>query len=143
MTRTSNNGVGPCVNQRAAIMNNAHASAAVAIHADGGPPDGRGFAILEPIADGTNDAVIAPSARLGDDIRAALRAGTAMPPSNYDGVNGLKARDDLAGLNLTRVPTVLVEVGNMRNATDAALLASAPFQQQVARALTTAIIRFL
>jgi N-acetylmuramoyl-L-alanine amidase len=143
MTRASNNGVGPCVNQRAAIMNNAHANAAIAIHADGGPPDGRGFAILEPIADGTNSAVIAPSARLGDDIRAALLAGIVMPPSNYDGVDGLKARDDLAGLNLARVPTVLIEVGNMRNATDAGLLTSGPFQQQVAQALAAAIISFL
>jgi N-acetylmuramoyl-L-alanine amidase len=143
MTRYGNNGIGPCVNQRAAIINAAHADAAIAIHADGGPPEGRGFAILEPVADGGNDAVIAPSARLGDDIRAALLAGTAIPPSDYDGVNGLKARDDLAGLNLTQVPTVLVEVGNMRNATDASLLTSAPFQQQVARALTSAIVRFL
>lgn len=143
MTRASNNGVGPCVNQRAAIMNHAHVNAAIAIHADGGPPDGRGFAILEPIADGANNAVIAPSALLGDDIRAALLAGTVMPASNYDGVNGLKARDDLAGLNLTQVPAVLIEVGNMRNATDAGLLISAPFQQQVARALTTAMISFL
>ena len=143
MTRASNNGVGPCVNQRAAIMNNAHANAAIAIHADGGPPDGRGFAILEPIADGANNAVIAPSARLGDDIRAALLTGTVMPASDYDGVDGFKARDDLAGRNLTQVPTVLIEVGNMRNATDAGLLTSAPFQQQVARALTTAVIRFL
>jgi N-acetylmuramoyl-L-alanine amidase len=143
MTRAGNDGVGPCVNQRAAIMNNAHANAAIAIHADGGPPDGRGFAILEPIADGANSAVIAPSARLGDAVRAALLAGTAMPPSDYDGVGGFKARDDLAGLNLTRVPTVLIEVGNMRNATDAALLTSAPFQQQVAQALAAAIISFL
>jgi N-acetylmuramoyl-L-alanine amidase len=143
MTRAANNGVGPCVNQRAAIMNDAHVNAAIAIHADGGPPDGRGFAILEPIADGANNAVIGPSGLLGADIRAALLARTAMPPSNYDGVNGLKARDDLAGLNLTQVPTVLIEVGNMRNATDASLLISAPFQQQVARTLTTAIISFL
>jgi N-acetylmuramoyl-L-alanine amidase len=143
MTRASNNGVGPCVNQRAAIMNSAHANAAIAIHADGGPPDGRGFAILEPIADGANNAVVAPSARLGDDIRASLLTGTVMPASNYDGVDGFKARDDLAGLNLTQVPTVLIEVGNMRNATDASLLTSAPFQQQVARALTVAAIRFL
>jgi N-acetylmuramoyl-L-alanine amidase len=143
MTRTSNDGVGPCVNQRAAIMSNAHANAAIAIHADGGPPGGRGFAVLEPIADGANNAVIAPSATLGDDVRAALLAGTAMPASDYDGVGGLKARDDLAGLNLTQVPTVLIEVGNMRNATDVGLLTSAPFQQQVASALTTAIIEFL
>ena len=68
---------------------------------------------------------------------------TSMPESTYDGVNGIAQRDDLAGLNLTTMPKVLIECGNMRNATDAALLTSTAFQQQVARALEAAIIRFL
>ena len=143
MTRTSNDGVGPCVNQRAAIINTAHANVGIAIHADGAAPTGRGFAILEPVADGPNDPVIAASANFGNDVRAALLTGTPMPPSNYDGINGIKERDDLGGLNLTHVPMVLVEVGNMRNATDAALLTSPAFQQKVARAFVTAIIQFL
>ena len=62
LTRTSNTGVGPCVTERAALGNQAHASAAVSIHADGGPPGGRGFAVLEPVADGINDAIVGPSA---------------------------------------------------------------------------------
>ena len=37
MTRTSNDGVGPCVTTRAEIINNARAGVAVDIHADGGP----------------------------------------------------------------------------------------------------------
>jgi len=143
MTRTSNDGVGPCVNRRSAIINSAHADAAVDIHADGAPPSGRGFAILEPVADGPNDRVIASSARLGADVRAAMLAGTTMPVSNYDGTNGIKDRDDLAGLNLTTVPKVLIEVGNMKNATDAEMLTSPAFQQRVAAALLQAIITFL
>ena len=111
--------------------------------ADGGPASGRGFAILEPIADGPNDKVITSSVRFGHDIRSALLARTPMPVSTYDGVNGFTFRDDLAGLNLTRVPKVLIECGNMRNATDAALLTSARFQKRSARAIETAIIRFL
>jgi N-acetylmuramoyl-L-alanine amidase len=66
-----------------------------------------------------------------------------MPVSSYDGTDGLQPRNNLAGLNLTTVPKVLIECGNMRNATDAALLTSAAFQEQVARALEAAIIRFL
>jgi N-acetylmuramoyl-L-alanine amidase len=57
--------------------------------------------------------------------------------SDY-GVDGLAARDDLAGLNLTTVPKVLIEWGNMRNATDAALLSTAGFQRRAARALAAA-----
>ncbi len=49
----------------------------------------------------------------------------------------------LAGLNLTTVPKVLIETGNMRNATDAALLTSASGQRRIAQALEAAINRFL
>ena len=143
MTRTSNTGVGPCVNRRAQIIDASHANVAVDIHADGGPSWGRGFAILKPVADGPNDKVIAPSNRLATDIRAAMLADTAMPVSNYDGTQGFKDRTDLAGLNLTPVPKVLIEVGNMRNATDARMLTSSAFQRHVAGVLLQAIVAFL
>jgi N-acetylmuramoyl-L-alanine amidase len=143
MTRTTNNGTGPCVDQRAAIINASHADVAVDIHADGAPSWGRGFTVLEPVADGPNDGVIASSARLAADVRAAMLAGTAMPVSNYDGENGTKLRDDLAGLNLTTVPKILIEVGNMKNPADAAMLTSTAFQQQVAAVLLRAIVMFL
>ncbi len=143
MTRASNTGVGPCVNRRAEIINAAHADVAVDIHADGAAASGRGFTILEPVADGPNDAVIAASQRFGGDVRQAMLAETAMPESNYEGSGGIMSRDDLAGLNLTTVPKVLIECGNMRNAVDAGLLVTAGFQQQVASALTAAIVRYL
>jgi N-acetylmuramoyl-L-alanine amidase len=143
MTRSSNGGVGPCVNSRATIINGRHANVVIDIHADGGPVSGRGFAILEPVADGPNDAVITSSAQFGADVRQAFLSGTPMPESNYDGVNGITQRDDLAGLNLTTIPKVLVECGNMRNGTDAALLTSTAFQEQVASALRAATVRFL
>ena len=75
LTRTSNDGVGPCVNRRARILNAAHADVAIDIHADGGPPWGRGFTVLEPVADGPNHAVIGSSERFGADVRAAHAQG--------------------------------------------------------------------
>ena len=116
MTRTEQRGVGPCVTTRAAIINDAHADVAVDIHADGGPVGGRGFAVLEPVADGPNDGVIGSSATFAAILRNAFAAGTPMPVSTYDGVDGLQPRNDLAGLNLTTVPKVLIECGNMQNA---------------------------
>ena len=89
LTRDSNSGVGPCVTQRATIINDAHAAVAIDIHADGGPSSGRGFTILEPVADGPNDAVIAASALLARDLRASFLSGTGMPVSTYDGTDGL------------------------------------------------------
>ncbi len=126
MTRANNHGVGPCVNRRARIIDDAHANVAIDIHADGGPAWGRGFTVLEPVADGPNDHVIRSSERFGNDVRAAMLQHTSMPESNYYGSNGIEFRSDLAGLNLTTVPKVLIECGNMPNATDASLLTSAP-----------------
>jgi N-acetylmuramoyl-L-alanine amidase len=143
MTRTSNHGVGPCVNRRARIIDDAHASVAIDIHADGGPAWGRGFTVLEPVADGPNDHVIRSSQRFGNDVRAAMLQHTSMPESNYYGSNGIEFRNDLAGLNLTTVPKVLIECGNMPNATDASLLTSPRFQRQLAAAFNTAILTFL
>ncbi len=143
LTRPDNDGVGPCVTTRAAIVNGAHADVAVDIHADGGPADGRGFTVLEPTADGPNAGVIGTSAAFAATLRDAFAAGTPMPVSTYDGVDGLQPRDDLAGLNLTTVPKVLIECGNMRNATDAALLVSPSFQQAAAAAMAQAITAFL
>ncbi len=143
LTRHSNDGVGPCVDRRAEILNRARANVAIDIHADGGPAGGRGFAILEPVADGRNDRALAGSRRFGRLLRAGYRAVTRMPLSTYDGTDGISYRDDLAGLNLTTVPKVLIECGNMRNATDAAMLERASFQQRAARAFADAITEFL
>jgi N-acetylmuramoyl-L-alanine amidase len=143
LTRSTNSGVGPCVDQRAQILNAAHANVAIDIHADGGPPSGRGFAILEPVADGPNDAVITASEAFGNDVKSSFLSVTGMPSSTYDGTNGIAYRDDLSGLNLTTVPKVLIECGNMQNATDAAMLVSPSFQQSSAQALAAAITTFL
>jgi N-acetylmuramoyl-L-alanine amidase len=142
-TRGSNTGVGPCVTTRARIINRAHANVAIDIHADGGPSWGRGFTVLEPVADGPNDQVITSSIRFGADVRTAMLRYTRMPQSTYDGTLGVMFRDDLAGLNLTTVPKVLIECGNMRNATDAAMLVQPGFQRLLARTFTAAIVRFL
>ena len=143
LTRANNDGVGPCVTQRAQILDRAHSDVAIDIHADGGPSNGRGFAILEPVADGPNDRVIAASRAFGRLLLARYRDLTGMPVSSYDGVGGISFRDDLAGLNLTTVPKVLIECANMRNSTDAALLVRPGFQRVAARAMAEAITAYL
>jgi N-acetylmuramoyl-L-alanine amidase len=143
MTRKNNHGVGPCVNKRAWILNDAHANVAIDIHADGGPVSGRGFTVLEPVADGPNDKVIKSSVRFGRDVRAAILKYTSMPESDYYGHDGIIFRNDLAGLNLTRVPKILIESGNMQNPTDARLLQKTWFQKRLAKAYTAAIVVFL
>jgi N-acetylmuramoyl-L-alanine amidase len=143
LTRASNTGVGPCVTTRALLLDRARVDVAFDVHADGGPPTGRGFTILVPVRDAWNHQVITSSLRLAGDLRATFHAVTKMPYSTYDGVGAIRARSDLAGLNLTTVPKVLIECGNMRNATDAALLVSPAFQRLAARAIVEAVEAFL
>ena len=144
LTRTNDHGVGPCITQRAAIGNRAHADAAISIHADGGPPGGSGFDVIEPgLIAGHNEAIVGPSHRLALDIRGAYRRITREPYANYVGDHGLDVRTDLGGLNLSTVPKVFIECGNMRNAGDAAKLSSAGFRQHVAVALAVGFAAFL
>jgi N-acetylmuramoyl-L-alanine amidase len=144
LTRSTNSGWGPCITTRAAIGNRIRAAAAVSIHADGGPPTGRGFHVIYPPAiPGLTDDIAVPSRRLALAIRAAYRAGTGLPYSTYTGARGLARRSDLGGLNLSDIPKVFVETGNMRNARDAALLSDASFRGRVARALARGLENYL
>ena len=144
MTRTTDDGVGPCVNERAAIGNRAHADLAVSIHADGGPAGGRGFHVIAPLARrAVAPAIVAPSLRFARQLRARLEA-IGLRRSNYlGGGTGLVQRDDLGGLNLSRVPKAFVELGNMRNAADARRLQRPAHRDLIAIALARAVTRTL
>jgi N-acetylmuramoyl-L-alanine amidase len=143
MSRVTNDGWGPCIDERAEFANRAHADVAISIHADGGPPTGRGFHVNMPaLITGYTDDIYTRSHQLGVDVRDTFLA-TGMPTSTYFGTQGLVERRDLGGLNLSDVPKVLVETGNMRNATDAALLESAVFRERAAQALAAGLARYL
>jgi N-acetylmuramoyl-L-alanine amidase len=144
MTRTDDNGWGPCIDERAAIGNRAGANVAISIHADGGPTSGRGFHVNYPTSiPGLTDTIADPSRTLGLDIRDAFAAGTGMPYSTYLGQSAMLARDDLGGLNLSKTPKVLLETGNMRNATDVSLLTDPSFRQREAVAIANGLADYL
>jgi N-acetylmuramoyl-L-alanine amidase len=144
LTRTNDRGVGPCINQRAAIGNTAHADAAISIHGDGAPAKKRGFHVILPgLLRGYTDKIVKPSRQLGYDVRNAFKAGTGEPYANYLGKSGIDVRTDLGGLNLSKVPKVFIECGNMRNATDASRMKSAAWRQQAAQALANGLANYL
>ncbi len=147
MTRTTDVGVGPCVDVRAAIGNAPPADAAVSIHADGGPVTGRGFDVVEPAPVvspiSNNTAIVPASMQLAGDIRTQFAGDTGEQPSDYSGVDGIDQRSDLGGLNLSTVPKVLIECANMQNPADAALTEDAQWRQQAAQGLADGITGFL
>lgn len=145
LTRTSNTGVGPCITERTAIGNRARADAVISIHADGAEGhDLRGFHVIvpEPVV-GQTARMVSRSHTLGVAIRDALRDHGPTPVSNYQGTDGIIARSDLGGLNLSTVPKVFTEIGNMASRHDARIIESPAGRQQEAEALAIGLLRFL
>jgi len=141
LTRGNNSSVGPCVNARAEIGNTAHGDVALSLHGDGGPSTGHGFAVLVPVLSSTNSAIVASSREFGQRLVNSFTS--VMPVSDYLGSQGIQPRSDLAGLNLTTVPKVLIECGNMRNTNDARLMKDSAWQQRAAQQIAQAITKFL
>ncbi|MFB7508303.1 N-acetylmuramoyl-L-alanine amidase [Streptomyces broussonetiae] len=149
MTRDGNSPAwGPCVDERARFGNNARADAAISIHADGSAEGDRGFHVILPgsVHAGAADTrkIIKPSTDLGTRIADKFQRDTGEPPSNYVGKGtGLVTRTDLGGLNLSTVPKVFIECGNMRDSKDAALLTSGAWRQKAAQGMSDGIVSFL
>ncbi len=141
LTRPDDAGVGPCVDRRAAIANDSNADAFVSIHADGSAAGNRGFHLITSSLEPAGPDVAAASDALAVAVRDAMSA--VLPPSNYAGTAGLDERRDLAGLNLNLRPAIYLECGNLRDATDAALLSDPAGQAAIAEAVAGAILGFL
>ncbi|MFH9721867.1 N-acetylmuramoyl-L-alanine amidase [Streptomyces sp. NPDC017254] len=139
---------GPCIDERARIGNAARADAVVSVHADGSAVGNRGFHVILPasVRGGSADTakIVGPSRELGEHIADRFARATGTAPSNYLGSGtGLDVRDDLGGLNLSTVPKVFVECGNMRDPKDAQLLTSATWRQKAAQGIADGIATYL
>ncbi|MEU3843371.1 N-acetylmuramoyl-L-alanine amidase [Streptomyces sp. NPDC028635] len=148
LTQDGDRPYGPCVDERARIGNTAHADAVVSIHADGSAPGNRGFHVILPAAvhAGAADTrlIVGPSRDLGERIAGNFVRVTGSAPSNYVGDGtGIVTRKDLGGLNLSTVPKVFIECGNMRDSKDAALLTSGAWRQKAAQGISEGIVSFL
>lgn len=144
LTRQDDAGVGPCVNVRAQIANDANADAFVSIHGDGAAASSRGFfCILTPLDPGGPD-IAAKSQALAQKVRDGIASTGVMPTANYEGADGINpGRADLAGLNLSTRPTTLCELGNMRSEADAAVQTSESGRAALATGIANGIVAFL
>ncbi|MFI8092774.1 N-acetylmuramoyl-L-alanine amidase [Streptomyces sp. NPDC086080] len=148
LTQDADRPFGPCVDERARIGNKAKADAVVSLHADGSGTGNRGFHVILPgaVNAGAADtrAIVGPSRDLGERIAGNFVRVTGSAPSNYTGDGtGLVTRKDLGGLNLSTVPKVFIECGNMRDSKDAALLTSGAWRQKAAQGISDGVVSFL
>ena len=151
LTRQSNrqDRWGPCVDVRGragnATPSRPAADLKLSIHADGSYAAGaRGFHVIAPPdrAPWTAD-IHRPSRRLATSVKAGLRSQRFGVATYTAGGDGIDVRADLATLNLSDVPTVMVELGNMRNATEARVMTSPSGRARYARGLVSGVRRFL
>lgn len=141
MSRGDDTSSGPCVDERAALANAVQPNAIVSIHADGGPANGRGFHILysdPPL----NTAQAGPAVQFAQVMRDQL-VQSGMTTSTYLGSSGLMGRSDIAGLNLAQYPSILIELGNMKNPIDSGQMATPEGRQKYADAVVKGIAAYL
>lgn len=137
MVRTSEN-VNISNSERAKIGNAAHANLVVRVHCDGVSGSIRGFMTVVPDDNQWTHAWVAVSRKAGDDIQAAaLRATVA-----YD--RGVQPPPvEMTGFNWSTVPSVIVEMGNMGNATEDRKLSDPGYQGQLASGITNGVMAYL
>jgi N-acetylmuramoyl-L-alanine amidase len=147
MTRHSNreDRWGPCVDVRGRDGNKRPADLKLSIHGDGSYVVGaRGFHVIAPTdRRGWTHDIYKPSRRLARTTRAALKR-VGLKVANYvAGGDGIDYRSDLGTINLSNMPTVMVELGNMRNRRDAHRMTTKAGRQTYARGLAMAVRLFL
>ena len=86
--------------------------------------------------------IAAPSLNLAKRVRGGLE-GAGVSAANYVGTRGLDGRGDLGGVNLSDVPKVFVELGNMRSEADASGLESGQYRARLAGGVAQGIRQYL
>lgn len=143
LTRTGNsrNSWGPCVWDRGAFSEKVGAKVFVSIHGDGAPAKGRGFHVIAPgRIKGWTDDIASGSRSLARSMIDGMKQAGATPTTYLS--SPLSVRTDQSTLNFNGVPAVIVELGNMRNARDAAQMSSTAGVKQFAKQLASGISRY-
>ena len=138
LTREDDEGVGPCVDVRGRFAEDVDADLMISIHANGSAStEVEGFfAIVSDPAISASQG--GPSLTLADDLIEALTAGGFTPSTAVE--DALSTRSDLATLNFARRPAVMLELGEMRNPAEAALMESEEGRQAYADAIAAGIL---
>lgn len=139
-TREDDDGTGPCVDIRGRFAEDQDVDLMLSLHANGSEDQSAEgfFAIISdpPLSASQGE----PSQDLAQTMVEALTdAGFTSNPAIEDSI---AERDDLATLNFSRRPTVLLELGEMRNPDEAVLMSSAQGRQSYAQALADGVLEW-
>lgn len=151
LSRPDDLGWGGCVDERAAAASRSGAAVAVSLHADstsrGADGAKKGFHMIVPslpIPDATVNRVQSGEGRKASTVMRDSFLAAGFPSANYAGVNnGIQTRPDIAAVNLTKVPAVFIEMGNLSNPAEAAALAGRDGQLKYATAITDGILKYV
>lgn len=133
MTRTKND-VNISNKERALRINESGADICVRIHADGGVSAARGATALCPSSSNRYISnLYSKSNKLSKALISAYCKATGLRN------RGISYRDDLTGTNWSTVPTTLIELGFMTNATEDRYMASASGQKAMVTGLADGI----
>ncbi|MBD5787992.1 N-acetylmuramoyl-L-alanine amidase [Cellulosimicrobium terreum] len=138
LTRPDDDGVGPCVDARGRFGQENDADVLVSVHANGSDDRSlHGFFAI--VADPpVHDAQGAPSRALAEALVDALADEGFAPSGAFD--DAISRRADLATLNHAEVPVVMLELGEMRNADEGALMETEAGRQRYADALAAGVV---
>lgn len=122
--------------QRAEIANKSNANLAIRIHCDGsGNSALHGYFILTPSSSNKflSSSIVNSSLRLTKCLLPAIQKTTGATN------RGISYRDDLTGTNWSKVPTVLVEMGEMSNKQEDYALSTPAYQEKMATGMADGI----
>ena len=122
--------------QRAEIANKSNADLAIRIHCDGsGNSALHGYFILTPSSSNKflSSSIVNSSLRLTKCLLPAIQKTTGATN------RGISYRDDLTGTNWSKVPTVLVEMGEMSNKQEDYALSTPAYQEKMATGMANGI----
>nr|WP_040508988.1 N-acetylmuramoyl-L-alanine amidase [Gordonia soli] len=151
LSRPDDRGWGGCVDQRAAAASRSGAAVAVSLHADsttrGADNAKKGFHLIVPklpVPDATVSRVQSSEGRKASETMRDAFVKAGFPSANYAGVNnGIQTRSDIAAVNLTKVPAVFLELGNLSNPGEADALSKKDGQLKYAMAVTQGILGYV
>lgn len=134
MTRTDNKQTMTNI-QKAQFANDA--DICIKLHADGASKTGSGMTVLVPSSKYISDKnLISKSKLLGKTVLNGAVYNTGAKN------NGLYANSQMTGFNWSKVPVIILEMGNMTNPSDEKKLADTHYQGKIAKGILEGILEF-